>query len=188
MLKKCIGCGKEFTPWPGWEKNQTYCTIDCMELHSEKGIKKVCVMCGREFHARVSLQKTCSEECRGALARKYSKERYEALKKSDKGKPTICVICGTPFKRTGFRKTCCKECSEILRKRRVKDAKKQEYHQKPKTFHAMKCIECGKTFMTTNRVRKTCSEECAMKRRTEMERERSKRKYHEQRTLQRPHR
>lgn len=197
MIKKCIGCGKEFTPWPGWEKNQTYCTIDCMELHSSEGIKKVCVMCGREFKARSSLQKTCCDVCRHALMRKYQKERYEKVKESDKGQPAVCVVCGAPFNRKGFRKTCCAECSKILiirtkkERRRIEKEKPRHRHYipKPVVLHEKKCIVCGKTFLTSKpKIKKTCSEECAMKRRTEMERERSKRKYHEQRTLQRPHR
>ncbi len=192
MLKKCIGCGEMFEPWPGWENNQKYCTIDCMKKYNpipEHGEEKVCVICGKIFHSNMSWKHTCSPECSEEYHKRKYYARYEKQKgmhnTPKKGKETLCVICGKPFVKIGNKKTCSYECRKALRaireekqneKRRERRYIKQKKREtKPK--HEVKCVVCGKVFATSLATKMTCSKECAETHRKEHEKERMKIRY-----------
>lgn len=88
-----------------------------------KGDKKVCPQCGTEFEPHKHNQKYCSRECYTKVVNVRHKERYHANKKLKPKLPPkkrICVICGAEFKpRSRFAKTCSRECSSKLRRKKA---------------------------------------------------------------------
>lgn len=132
MVKKCRVCGQEFHP-------ESTRQLDC-----NRPIKRICVVCGKEFEAKCSMNdtnKTCSPECLHKYAHQMSEEAY-------KKETRICELCGKAFHlRTNTQKYC-------------------------EDTHYRTCVICGKEFpIDTSKVKtdwpETCSEECANKLRGE---------------------
>jgi hypothetical protein len=78
MEKICEGCGKEFHTYPS--RNSRFCSRICCDEHKNevtrrscdkygrRGIKTVCIMCGKEFMTRKDIIKQgngkfCSRKC-----------------------------------------------------------------------------------------------------------------------------
>lgn len=125
--KRCRVCGQVFMP-------ESSRQLDC-----NRSIKKICVICGKEFEGKCSqndLSQTCSVECTNVLA---SQNRQQAYMQETK----ICEICGKKFHpRSNTQRICDNE-------------------------HTLNCIVCGKEFKLSynvgtrlSEVRQTCSDEC----------------------------
>lgn len=132
MVKKCRVCGQEFHP-------ESTRQLDC-----NRPVKRICVICGKEFEAKCSMNdtsKTCSLECLHKYAHRMSEEAY-------KEETRICELCGKEFHpRTNTQKYC-------------------------EDTHYRTCVTCGTKFpIDTSKVKtdwpETCSEECANKLRGE---------------------
>ena len=133
----------------------------------------ICEYCGLEFEPKYKGQKYCSIQC-------CNKSR--AVRKTQK-----CIVCGKEFLATNYRpsKFCSCKCYgeykylkslekrelERLEREKIKAIKslisalnKRIKQLEPKPLYKVKCIECGKEFMTSDRKIKYCSDKCRHKR------------------------
>ena len=84
FLKKCIVCGKEFTPTAN---QQTICSQECRKVrkrerereyyrYGRRLEKRICAVCGKEFETGTrSGVKICSPKCRVEYCRQYAAKR-----------------------------------------------------------------------------------------------------------------
>jgi very-short-patch-repair endonuclease/endogenous inhibitor of DNA gyrase (YacG/DUF329 family) len=115
-------------------------------LEDDKGSKRICLNCGREFEIRRDLigktfGKFCSRKCVGL----YRKRRVKR----------VCLNCGKEFEvqmwliKEGGGKFCSMEC-------------RKEYNERKRV--KVKCLNCGKEFLVCGAVAKEgakfCSKEC----------------------------
>ena len=106
---------------------------------------KNCVVCGKVFKPKNTVQQCCSTVC-------ANKKAHETTKRYNH-----CVICGKPFwKPNAHRfKYCSRECQNIdLTKRHPKKEKVKS------TAYLRSCQWCGKEFSTPYPNKKYCSEDC----------------------------
>ena len=131
--KKCRVCGSEFTPNSSRQ-------LDC-----NRTIEKICEVCGKPFPGKCSkndMSRTCSKECHDILVERgkasfWSKETRTCVLCGEKFHPRnnkqlvcekpvhtkVCEVCGKEFEVTvpksgnlsDIRRTCSKECSDILK-------------------------------------------------------------------------
>ena len=88
-----------------------------------------CIVCGKEFIPRNSLQRRCSPECslRRGPAGKAAK-KPSAVKRTK-----ICVVCGKEFAAVGGNRICCSpECSIIRGREKVRAAKRKARNADPR--------------------------------------------------------
>lgn len=138
MKKKCIGCGKEFTPWPGFEEAQSYCTVECMEKYDPVKIyHHICKCCGCSFDSYEMKGQYCCKRCRDKAAYERMMERRRLGIYASKEK--TCEICGKKFMSSNsMAKACSPECRLILR-RKNDLARKKKYYQIKKAQRHGKC-------------------------------------------------
>lgn len=83
LIKICKQCGKEFEV-AKYDKNQKYCSYQCIGISKRKRIKLVCRYCGKEFEvcpSRIRKNvKYCSYRCMG-LSNRGKKVTIEQKKK-----------------------------------------------------------------------------------------------------------
>ena len=94
--------------------------------------RKSCEVCGSEFHARLSVIRTCSTVCRNQLISREREQRHKETK--------TCVVCGGAFEvgaQDKDRQTCSSECGYKLR------------GSKTRKGPELSCVTCGKKFFTT---------------------------------------
>ena len=76
-------------------------------------MKKICVICGKEFEAKYKNRMYCSQKCCNKKMIEYRKQEAEGVEKSWK-KEKSCKICGKPFVPRIANQLCCSaECSNI---------------------------------------------------------------------------
>lgn len=128
---------------------------------------RICRVCGRQFRATHWAHRLCSEACR------YERDRFQHAQCMATLTPgplrKTCVICHADFlagkdeARPRRSTTCSQDCQRAFRARRA-----AEYGLKIKTGRTRICVECGATYLVSQRPRKkTCSERCAQHRRRE---------------------
>lgn len=78
-------------------------------------MKKICVICGKEFESGATARKTCSLECGSALEQKTNAAR----KKKSRYKYRVCLNCKIQFlKKDGEDRFCSPECERIYYSRK----------------------------------------------------------------------
>lgn len=110
--------------------------------------RKSCEVCGSEFHARLSVIRTCSTVCRNQLISREREQSHKAIK--------TCVVCGGEFEvgaQDKARETCSAECGYKLRGSKTRKGPELE------------CVTCGSKFFTSlSQVNagggKYCSKQC----------------------------
>lgn len=123
ILYTCILCGDKFHPTSSRQK--------CCG----KDIVKVCVVCGKEFPGKCTVQdtkETCSSECQVVLSN-------QRKKKSAGSSIRKCKWCGKEFTPTSERQLYCND------------------------IHYQVCLVCGKKFeidVRKDQTVKTCSDKC----------------------------
>lgn len=86
VLKTCLKCGKEFTPWHNRAK---FCSATCRIGSSKmRVVVKKCAFCGRDFETKFPGKKYCSQTC--FTARKHKNRDHS----HSKAKKTPCEHCG----------------------------------------------------------------------------------------------
>lgn len=102
-----------------------------------------CIVCGKEFEAKKSTKKYCSNTCLNAARRKkYADAKVAGLDPHKKGlKEKICPICGqkfTPKNASANQRICCYSCMpdgvQLTR---------GAFLAKIKEIRGGKCIRCG---------------------------------------------
>lgn len=105
---------------------------------------KTCVVCSKEFKARLSVYKTCGTVCRNRLIAAEKEVKHTTTQP--------CIVCGNPFSNNGKqkrRKTCSPTCGHVL------TAKAREI-KVPR-----KCKTCGSTFdVVPSNQTPYCSSKC----------------------------
>lgn len=161
--RKCVICGKEFTPKA---VSQKYCCDKCKgeglrrvkEQYKKRLAIKKCPICNKKFKPNTSTQKYCSVECRAKSMQIKYREKY-ALIKRNKKIIKVCPICGKEFEaKTDREKYCSDGCRKIMYVEYKKRAKEKQ--SKPIEFTKCKC--CGKEFIKKKN-KKYCSVACRNK-------------------------
>ena len=139
MISKCQTCGNDFRVYPS-TITRKHCSDGCRQEAPLKGIKKKCLVCGKEIYiipAKEGTAKYCSRKC-----------WYEFKKTGAKKK---CPVCGKEFyvarrrDQKGHGEYCSKECRGKSRQKRI----------------ARKCSCCGKDFyVAPSRYKVYCSKKC----------------------------
>ena len=150
--------------------------------------KKVCKVCGREFHSAKYSSRFCSENCY-VKAKNWAKEtRYLLEKEGDKRTLNQilyhkeCIYCGMPFTAKNTRAVYCSpKCGKLHRKAKF-DAEKVLSGSEnsdfkivinptaPREFFIPKvCAYCGKEFVAQRVTTMFCGNNCAKKYRNKQE-------------------
>ena len=157
-------------------------TIKCLSKVVEMSFKKVCKVCGRQFHSAKYSSKYCSENCY-VKAKNWAKEtRYNLELQGNKKTLNellynkVCPHCGLPFT---CRKTnaiycspsCGKKHRAALRSQKVLEKGRQNSCDKSVDFLVVSrkikiakiCACCGKEFEAQKATTMFCSGTCARK-------------------------
>ncbi len=142
--KQCLNCGSTFYV-RGADKGKEYCCENCkIALYSKR-----CILCGKLFIPKNSVQVTCGD-------RHYN----------------TCIICGNKFEvfpKTKDRKTCSRQCAAAYRVKtgvskqvsiKAQNTCKQRYGNKQ--YNVSKnykvCKECGRKFKPTSNRQQWCND------------------------------
>lgn len=81
--KKCVYCGKEFTPI---RSTKIYCSTSCMDKASYEReypkTDKVCSICGKSFTPNKAFQSFCSHSCQRKNYYNKNKEKFKESRKN----------------------------------------------------------------------------------------------------------
>lgn len=136
MIIKCSVCGKEFKQK---DKQNKYCSKECLYTSLRKVRKRHCKICGKEFtlDRRYLNQIYCSRECQ----HKHLSNYYNDLYKDDKEKRRLYQQLQNELKQL-----------------------KQRYNDvQNKLQHIKRCKECNKYFYAETNKIKYCSKKCINK-------------------------
>lgn len=122
---------------------------------------KKCRYCGKQFIAKNARDNYCSQNCYDAF---YVQEKpKENLKRHNK--PSIelinCAECGKQIlKKAPSHKFCSRTCYERARRKRTEELKKHgftpqaiRHKKKPREYHTVTCLKCGKLFKSWDKAR-----------------------------------
>lgn len=163
-MKKCVVCGKEFTPTG---RVQYCCSKKCSAIQkarkerderNKRGrviVKKTCSVCGREFVKTGNRQECCSKEC---ACKRHAAQRLARDRAATAAKAVTmnCQICGRSFvKKTSNQMFCCIQCKRKHDRMAERDRltknntsqKKCEAVLRKSEPRLCKCSNCGKVFL-----------------------------------------
>ena len=142
---ECEHCGKVFykpKSMISYELNHAsggckYCSIKCSDESHRRTVNVVCTQCGKKINVTQSSynkSKTKRFFCSNSCSAKYNNAHRTTKKRKSHPMKRICKVCGKEYchyyGKVGFpytTKLCCsKECSEYLRKNKVKYLTKEQ--------------------------------------------------------------
>lgn len=155
----CPVCGKAFEPKRGAKFGSKFCSMKCYQKNwwaeKKKDVRKVCKVCGKEFHPCTEHRSYCSPECL-AVGRKDNR-RGKSHTATGVVYDRVCDFCGKPFTTNKPNKRfCCKKCQKTDDNRQRRDDRKAKVVVLTKT-----CVWCGETFETTKSFKICCSPKCS---------------------------
>lgn len=111
-----------------------------------------CLVCGKSFEPRNTVQKYCSQDCRDEVRRRYNRELYRA-RSNFKPEVRSCVICGKKFLTRNDKQICCSsECRKVYHKKYPEP--KRRAHDEPSVLAT--CPICGNNFVKSFHTQKFC--------------------------------
>ena len=100
-------------------------------------MRKICIVCGREYETNFPQSKCCSDMCRDEHKRRYAldyvnKHKPEAHEKKHYTlEPRLCVVCGKEYTpKAGNQKYCSDKCSYEHRKPKTLEYERERYRRK----------------------------------------------------------
>ena len=134
-----------------------YCSVQCSNEHHNKEIKVECSECGKTISITRSVydrSKTKRFFCNHSCSAKFNNTHRVVLNRKDMSKERICKVCGKLYHyhygKDGFdysTKLCCsKECSDELRKNKVKylTNEQRKRYSEVGTIGALKSVKVQK--------------------------------------------
>lgn len=168
MIRKCKGCGVEFTPRSG---DQFLCEECAKKVLSDSVHRRVkCRICGRYFDGYV--RSYYCPECRAEVERERNAKFKREGAKRKLGSIDYCEKCGKEYVVNSGLQRYCPDCREAAVKENISRSKTDWYfnrggrEQHIESRERLKkkanvCPICGKTYTPRKSSRNYCSEECA---------------------------
>lgn len=158
--KKCLHCGKEFSPW---YKTTKYCCRSCAHQSMKRRINKTCEVCSKPFETTQSADaRFCSSDCFHKWHAEYRREHPAPLKRVER----TCEWCNKTFEiwpsqlkqKITQGRFCSRDCMSAW-KRTIRG----ENHPLKKEWPKLECAWCGKVYQVTPAIAhesKFCSRKC----------------------------
>ena len=117
-----------------------------------------CLVCGKSFEPRSTVQKYCSQDCHDEARRRQNREFYRAHS-TFKSEVRSCVICGKKFLTRNDKQICCSsDCRKVYNNEYLKHKKYPEplrrAHDEPSVLAT--CPVCGNNFAKSFHTQKFC--------------------------------
>lgn len=141
----CLSCGKEYV---SYKKHSKFCSIDCKHHYNQ--VDYNCDYCGKPIIIyRNKYEKLLSGDKKGIYCSKECADKAHTHKVTN-----ICKYCGKDYKVYrafgDIQQFCSKECFN-------------DYKRTNSKAYDMKCLYCGKVFITSRNNQKYCSKSCSGK-------------------------
>lgn len=160
--KKCVECGAWFSPTPGYESRQQYCSDRCQNRVKKRTARRRqrqhdyrttrrCAHCRQPFERNKYAgrrHRFCSPACQRAA--QSTRDRRLSLKQAP---VKYCAHCRRSFKTTRSAQRYCSAACRIA-------ARRQRISPYRRTADPRPCARCGELFRPQHKNHKYCSAEC----------------------------